>query len=134
MITFYNSDINDETISVLNNLIERDINPKSAFHLLKILSVIDKIIKDKNFIYNKILKKYATQGENPNEYIVDNDKVEEFREEVDELLNIKHELDIDPLDIDNLGLVDNIKVKELYPLIFLFNIDLPSYSSSSGEK
>jgi hypothetical protein len=111
-----NSQLNNETIEVLNELIELDINASSAFRLARIIREISEILEDRINIEKKIYEKYVIHGENGEPQLT-NDK--EFNIEMNNLLNVENEINAELLDFEELGL-DKIKIKNILKILFLF--------------
>tara|TARA_R110000772_G_scaffold109849_2_gene213208 strand:- start:1878 stop:2357 length:480 start_codon:yes stop_codon:yes gene_type:complete len=134
MITILNSELNDDVIKSINELLDKDISPKIAFDLLRITSTLQQIVEDKNNIYNRILKKHATADpENPGSFRVKEELVSVFQKDLHDLDNIKHEFDLDKIKSEELKLEDKIKVKDLYNLKFIFDFELPKVTTTGGE-
>lgn len=134
MIKVSNFELNDNVIKSINELLEKDISPKVAFDLFKITTTLSQIVETKNNIYNKILLKYGERDpNNPVNFKIEQKFAEDFQKDVFELDNITHEFDIDKIKVDELKLEDKIKVKDLYNLKFIFDIDLPEVKSVGGE-
>lgn len=138
MITIYNSDLDSDTIESLKHLLNKDISPKIAFDLLKITTLIETIVDNKSTIYNKIVAKYAKQETEVKEgqksqLIVEEEDVQNFQMEMEELLGIKHEIGLDKINFEDLKLKENIKSMTLSKLKFLFYFDLPEIKTTGGE-
>lgn len=134
MITVFNSELNDEVIKSINGLLDKDISPKVAFDLLRITSTLQKIVDDKNNIYNKILRKYAIPDPStPGSFKVEEINVQVFQKNLLELDRIKHEFPLDRIKSDELKLEDKIKAKDLYNLKFIFDFELPEIITTGGE-
>jgi hypothetical protein len=127
-----NSQLNNDTIQALNTLIELDINAVSAFKLTRIIKDISEIVELKLKMEKKILEKYAEKDEN-GEFIRPTDQngvvmteavniidVPSFTTEMDELMNMTHNLNHEKLNFEDLNL-QTAKVKDLIKLEFLFN-------------
>lgn len=127
-----NSQLNNDTIQALNTLIDLDINAVSAFKLTRIIKDISEIVELKLKIEKKILDKYAQKDEN-GEFVrpLDQDgnfigeavnilDVPAFTFEMDELMNMVHNLSHEKLNFEDLNL-QTAKVKDLIKLEFLFN-------------
>lgn len=121
-----NSQLNNETIEALNNLIELDINASVAFKLSKIIKELFYIIDDKIKMEKRIFDKWYKKDENGNllinsdngSYIIsDNDQ---FSREMESLMNTENEIALDRINFDDLQL-KTAKVKDLIQLEFLFN-------------
>jgi hypothetical protein len=127
-----NSQLNNDTIQALNTLIDLDINAVSAFKLTRIIKDISEIVELKLKMEKKILEKYAEKDEN-GEFIRPTDQngvvmteavniidVPSFTTEMDELMNMTHNLNHEKLNFEDLNL-QTAKVKDLIKLEFLFN-------------
>lgn len=127
-----NSQLNNDTIQALNTLIDLDINAVSAFKLTRIIKDISEIVELKLKMEKKILEKYAEKDEN-GEFLRPTDQngvvmteavniidVPSFTTEMDELMNMTHNLSHEKLNFEDLNL-QTAKVKDLIKLEFLFN-------------
>jgi hypothetical protein len=127
-----NSQLNNDTIQSLNTLIDLDINAVSAFKLTRIIKDISEIVELKLKMEKKILEKYAEKDEN-GDFVRPTDQngnlmseavnildVPSFTNEMDELMNMTHNLSHDKLNFEDLNL-QTAKVKDLIKLEFLFN-------------
>jgi hypothetical protein len=127
-----NSQLNNDTIQALNTLIDLDINAVSAFKLTRIIKDISEIVELKLKMEKKILEKYAEKDEN-GDFVRPTDQngnlmseavnildVPSFTNEMDELMNMTHDLNHEKLNFEDLNL-QTAKVKDLIKLEFLFN-------------
>jgi hypothetical protein len=122
MITIYNKDINENTFSSFNKLIETKMAPIPAFNLLIISKKIENISKTKNEVKAKIFDKYAElEGDS---YIIKKELVDDFKKEMKELENMKHEINVDQFNIEDMKIETSISPKDLYNLYFLFDLDV----------
>ncbi len=127
-----NSQINNEALECLNNLIDEDINAVAAFKLTRIFKNISSIVEDRLTSEKKILDRWVQKDEsgkpklaldeNGNEIpetvlITD---IDSFSKEMSELLNVENEIPFDKLDFSELGL-KTAKIKDLLKIDFLFN-------------
>ena len=127
-----NSQINNEALECLNNLIDEDINAVAAFKLTRIFKNLSSIVEDRLTSEKKILDRWVQKDEsgkpklaldeNGNEIpetvlITD---VDSFSKEMSELLNVENEIPFDKLDFSELGL-KTAKIKDLLKIDFLFN-------------
>lgn len=131
-IIIKNSQINNETIQALNYLIELDINASVAFRLMRIIKELSSIVDDKLKMEKKILEKWVQRDEmgNPvsakdeNGNVVDGavsiTSVDEFTNEMSQLMDVENEIPYDKINFDDLNL-QTAKVKDLIKLEFLFN-------------
>jgi hypothetical protein len=132
MIVIKNSQLNTETLTVLNKLMDMDINAKLAFRLMKIMKEISSLVDDKLKLEKKILDKNLERDENGDPVLATDDtgdiipgavKIkdsEAFNRAMFELMNIENEVGYEKIDFDDLNL-ETIKVKELMQIEFLFN-------------
>ncbi len=132
MIVIKNSQLNSDTISALNTLIDLDINAKVAFRLTRIIKELSSIVDDKMKMEKKILDKWVEKDENgqvivpkkedgtPIDGSVNITNVDEFSKEMRELMEVETTINFEKIDFDDLGL-NTVKVKDLIKLEFLFN-------------
>jgi hypothetical protein len=126
-----NSQLNNETVSALNNLIELDINAAIAFRLARIIKEVSSIIDDKVKMEQRILDKWTEKDEsgnptpgkdelgNPVEGSVNITNLEEFTKEMESLMSIDNDLPFEKINFEDLEL-KTAKVKDLIRLDFLF--------------
>ena len=130
MITIINSQLNNESIAALNNLIEMDIKAGVAFKLMRIIKEISSLVDDKLEMEKKILEKWIQRDDfgNPipvieNEVIVPGAvkirDMQTFQSEMNSLLNAETVLNHAKINFNDLGL-DTIKVKDLMKIDFIF--------------
>lgn len=131
-IVIRNSQLNNETIEALNNLIELDINASAAFRLTRIIKDLSSIVEDKLSMEKRILEKWVEKDENGEivrpkdqagnvvEDAVNIVNVDEFTKEMNELMSVENTLDFEKLNFDDLRL-ETAKVKDLIKLEFLFD-------------
>jgi hypothetical protein len=131
-IIIRNSQLNDETITSLNKLVDVDINASVAFKLMKIIKEISSIIEDKNKMEQMIISKYSEKDEDGNLVQPKDDKgnvipggvsiknMEEFSSEMEDFMSIENEIGYDRIDFEDLNLKTS-RVKDLMKLEFLFN-------------
>jgi hypothetical protein len=131
-ITLKNSQLNDDTITALNMLIDLDINAQAAFRLMRIIKELSSILDDKIKMEKRILDKWTTKDEdgNPTPAIDESGNVVEgavnisdsaaFSKEMEILLEIENEIPYDKIKFEELNL-QTAKVKDLIKLEFLFD-------------
>ena len=131
-IVIRNSQLTNETIEALNNLIELDINASAAFRLTRIIKDLSSIVEDKLSMEKRILEKWVEKDENGEivrpkdqagnvvEDAVNIVNVDEFTKEMNELMAVENTLDFEKLNFDDLRL-ETAKVKDLIKLEFLFD-------------
>lgn len=127
-----NSQLNNEAVSALNNLIEIDINASVAFRLSRIIKEISSIVDDKVKMEKRIFDKWVQKDEagNPiqakddNGNIIDGavniSNVEEFTKEMSQLMEVVNEIPYEKINFEDLNL-QTAKVKDLLKIEFLFN-------------
>lgn len=127
-----NSDLNNETISIINQFIEMDINAVAAFRLSRIIKHISSILEDKLKAEKKIYDKWIIRDEfgNPIHPKDDNDNemldsfaisdMNSFTKEMSDLMNVENEIPFDKLNFEDLEL-KTAKIKDILKLDFLFN-------------
>lgn len=132
MIKIKNSQLNNDTLGVLNQLIDLDINATSAFRLTRIIKQISSIVEDKLKAEKKIYDKWVVKDESGNpvhpkdelgndiKSSVNIKDINEFTKDMTELLEYENELPFDKLNFEDLGL-QTAKIKDLIKVEFLFN-------------
>jgi hypothetical protein len=132
MITVKNRQLDTETISILNEIVDMDIKALAAFKLMKIIKEIDEIVKNRQESELNLVKRYAEKDEdgsiktpldengNPvnGSFEVSDENKDEFNAQINELLDYENSLDFDQLKFEDLGL-EKISVKKLIKLDFL---------------
>lgn len=126
-----NSQLTNDVIQVLNNVIELDIEASSAFKLSRIIKELSSIIEDKAKAEKKIFDKWAQKDENGNFVLAtaeSGDIIENsvllldpisFNNEMEQLLSIESHIYQDKLNFDDLKL-KTAKVKDILKVEFLF--------------
>ena len=131
-IKIKNSQLNNDSVSAINSLIELDINAAVAFRLARIIKEISSIIDDKVKMEQRILDKWTEKDEsgnvvpgkdesgNPVEGSVNITNLDEFTKEMNSLMSVENEIPFDKINFEDLEL-KTAKVKDLMKLDFLFN-------------
>ena len=131
-IIIKNSELNDETISALNTLIDLDINASAAFRLMRIIKELSSILEDKIKMETRILDKWTTKDLSGNptpakddsgntiEGAVNISDSSAFSKEMETLFSIENEIPYDKIKFEELNL-QTAKVKDLIKLDFLFD-------------
>lgn len=131
-ITLKNSQLNDDTITALNMLIDLDINAQAAFRLMRIIKELSSILDDKIKMEKRILDKWTTKDVDGNptpakdeagnvvEGAVNISDSAAFTKEMETLLEIENEIPFDKIKFEDLNL-QTAKVKDLIKLEFLFD-------------
>jgi len=127
-----NSQLNDDAIVSLNELIDMDINAVTAFRLSRIIKEISSIVEDKVKTEKKILDRWTMKDESGNILpamdeegnviqgavnIMDPDS---FTREMSELMDTENQIQYDKIKFEDLEL-KTAKVKNLIKLEFLFD-------------
>jgi hypothetical protein len=132
MFKIKNSQITDESLSVLNELIDKDIKASSAFKLTRIIKHLSQIVDDKLKLERKILERWVVRDENgvivrPTDengnIIPDAVKISDitkFESQMIELGECENEIPFDRLEFEELEL-ETAKIKDLLKIEFLFN-------------
>ena len=130
-IIIKNSQLNNDTISALNTLIDLDINAVVAFRLTRIIKEISSIVEDKLKMEKRILDKWVEKDElgNPKqvkdelgnviEGAVNITNTELFTQEMQGLMDIENDIPFERINFEELNL-QTAKVKDLIKLEFLF--------------
>ena len=132
MIIIKNSQLDIESISALNSLIDLDIPANLAFRLMRIIKEVSSIVDDKVKMERRILEKFSEKDENgtivqpkdeqgnviPGSVNITN--MEDFSREMSDLMEIENEVPYEKINFDDLNL-QTAKVKDLIKLEFLFN-------------
>ena len=131
-IILKNSQLNDDTISALNMLIDLDINATSAFRLMRIIKELSSILDDKIKMEKRILDKWTAKDESGNPTIAIDDAgnpiqgavnisdSDAFSKDMNALLEIENEIPYERIKFEDLNL-QTAKVKDLIKLDFLFD-------------
>lgn len=126
-----NSQLNNETVSALNTLVEMEINAAVAFRLMRIIKELTSIIDDKLKMERRILDKYTEKDESGNPIGAKDDggntidgavnitNVDLFTSEMQSLMDIENEIPYEKIDFEDLNL-KTARVKDLIKLEFLF--------------
>jgi hypothetical protein len=127
-----NSQLNQDAIEALNNLIELDINASVAFKLTRVIKELSSIVDDKTKMEKRIFDKWIEKDENGDpvpakdkdgnviDGLVNLTDAEQFSKEMESLMNTENEIPFDKINFDDLQM-KTAKVKDLMKLDFLFN-------------
>ena len=130
MIVIKNSQLNNETVASLNELIDMDINAKLAFRLMRIIKEVSSLVEDKLKLEKKIFDKYLEKDEegnpiqaqdengNPIPGAVRISNVESFNKEMFDLMSIENTVEYEKVNFDELNLT-TAKIKDLIKIEFL---------------
>lgn len=131
-IVVKNSQLNDEAIKSLNDLIEMDINATAAFRLSRIVKEISSIVDDKVKMEKKILEKWTEKDENGQAKPAKDDQgnviegavtitdPDLFTKEMSNLMELENEIGYDRIKFEDLDL-KTAKIKNLIKIEFLFD-------------
>jgi hypothetical protein len=126
-----NNQLSNETLQVLNYLIEQDISASSAFRLTRIIKYLSSIVEDKVEMEKKIFDKWVDRDELGNPIFAKDDSgniledtvmlkdIDGFTKEMSELMSVENEIPYDKINFDDLNL-ETAKVKDLIKIDFLF--------------
>lgn len=126
-----NSQLNNDTLGVLNQLIELDINASAAFKLTRIIKFLSSIVEDKLKTERRIYDKWIQRDEfgnpvipkdelgNPIEGSVSISDMQSFTKEMTDFLNVENEIPFDKINFEELNL-EVAKIKDLIKIEFLF--------------
>jgi hypothetical protein len=131
MIIVKNSQLNNETVSALNKLVEMDINAKLAFRLMRIIKEISSLVEDKLKLEKKIFDKWVDKDSEGNPIQAKDDEgnlipnavkikdMDAFNQEMYDLMSIENEVGYEQVDFDDLKL-ETARIKDLMKIEFLF--------------
>ena len=129
-IIIRNSQLNDETISALNKLVDVDINASVAFKLMRIIKEISSIVDDKNKMEQMIISKHSEKDEEGKVVQAKDDQgnpiginiknIESFSADMEDFMSVENEIGYDKINFEDLNL-QTARVKDLMKLEFLFN-------------
>jgi hypothetical protein len=126
-----NSQLSNESLEAINNLLDQDIDASAAFKLTRIIKFISPIVEDKLSLEKKIYNKWIQIDENGNPISAKDENgqdipdtvllkdVDKFSKEMSDLYEIENEIPFDKISFDNLGL-KTAKIKDLIKIDFLF--------------
>ena len=104
MIVIKNSQLTNETVVALNNLIDLDINAKIAFRLMRIIKEVSSLVEDKIKLEKKIFDKHVDKDEfgNPSLAIDENNNIiqgavkitniDQFNSDMNDLMSIENNI------------------------------------------
>ena len=127
-----NSQLNNETLGVLNQLIELDINASAAFRLTRITKHLSSIVEDKLKSEKRIYDKWIQRDENGNPIVPKDEQgnpiqgsvsisdMNAFTKEMTEFLEIESDIPFEKMNFEDSNL-QTAKIKDLIKVEFLFN-------------
>ena len=126
-----NSQLSNESLDVINKLLEQDIDASAAFKLTRIIKFISPIVEDKLSLEKKIYNKWIQIDEDGNPISAKDENgqdipdtvllkdIDKFSKEMSDLYEIENEIPFDKISFENLGL-KTAKIKDLIKIDFLF--------------
>jgi len=126
-----NSQLNNEALGAINNLLDTDIDAVAAFKLTRIIKFISPIVEDKLKMEKKIYDKWAKKDDSGKYLLAKDDAgneipdtivlkdVDTFSKEMSELYEVENEVPFDKIKFEDLKL-QTAKTKDLIKLDFLF--------------
>lgn len=132
MIKVKNSQLDSETLEVINKIIDQKIKASAAFKLARVVKELSSIVEDKMKQEKRILEKYAEKADDGSILIpvdADGNKIPNsvkitdmgaFNQEMMELMDVENEINHTLLTFDELGL-ETATTKELLKIDFLFD-------------
>ena len=137
MIKIQNQQIDNETVEIINELLDKEISIVAAFKLSRIVKELNNIIKDKTEAEVKLVNSFAKKDEDgkillakdeqgneiPSSFEIETSKMELFQKEMENFMLIETTINQETLDINELKLSDDIKftVKKIMKIDFLFS-------------
>ena len=129
-----NSQLSNESIQLLNLIIEQEINAAAAFKLSRILKNLSSIVEDKIASEKKIWDKWVQKDESGNPLKAKDEagntiddavvisNVDSFTKEMNDLMSVENEIPFEKLKFEELGL-KTVKIKDLIKIDFLFDLE-----------
>ena len=126
-----NSQLSNESLEAINNLLDQDIDASAAFKLTRIIKFISPIVEDKLSLEKKIYNKWIQIDENGNPISAKDENgqdipdtvllkdIDKFSKEMSDLYEVENEIPFDKISFDNLGL-KTAKIKDLIKIDYLF--------------
>ena len=126
-----NSQLSNDALSAINNLLDADIDAAAAFRLTRIIKFISPIVEDKLTMERKIYDKWAEKDETGNFTLAKDEtgqeipdtvvlkNVDAFTKDMSDLFAVENEIPFDRINFDDLKL-QTAKVKDLIKIDFLF--------------
>ena len=126
-----NSQLSNESLEAINNLLDQDIDASADFKLTRIIKFISPIVEDKLSLEKKIYNKWIQIDENGNPISAKDENgqdipdtvllkdIDKFSKEMSDLYEIENEIPFDKISFDNLGL-KTAKIKDLIKIDYLF--------------
>ena len=126
-----NSQLSNESLDVINKLLEQDIDASAAFKLTRIIKFISPIVEDKLSLEKKIYDKWIQKDDDGNPISAKDENgqdipetvllkdIDKFSKEMSDLYEVENEIPFDKISFDNLGL-KTAKIKDLIKIDYLF--------------
>jgi dsDNA-specific endonuclease/ATPase MutS2 len=132
MIKVKNSQLDSETLDVINKIIDQKIKASAAFKLARIVKDLSSIVEEKMKQEKRILEKWAEKDadgtilspQDADGKVIPNSvkimDMNAFNQDMIDLMEVENELTHTLLKFDELGLETDITTKELLKIDFLF--------------
>lgn len=132
MIKVKNSQLNTDTLTVLNKLMDMEMNAKLAFRLMRVMQEISSLVDDKLRLEKRILDKHTERDENGDTILATDEEgntipnsikvkdTDSFNKAMYDLMMFENEVGYDKINFEDLNL-NTIKVKDIMQIEFLFN-------------
>ena len=126
-----NSQLSNESLEAINNLLDQDIDASAAFKLTRIIKFISPIVEDKLSLEKKIYDKWIQKDDDGNPISAKDENgqdipdtvllkdIDKFSKEMSDLYEVENEIPFDKISFDNLGL-KTAKIKDLIKIDYLF--------------
>ena len=126
-----NSQLSNESLESINNLLDQDIDASAAFKLTRIIKFISPIVEDKLSLEKKIYDKWIQKDDDGNPISAKDENgqdipdtvllkdIDKFSKEMSDLYEVENEIPFDKISFDNLGL-KTAKIKDLIKIDYLF--------------
>jgi hypothetical protein len=127
-----NSQLTEDAISAINQIIDMDIDASAAFRLTRIIKELSSIVEDKIKMEKKILDKWVSRDESGNPIVPNGEDglpiegtvsikdPDSFRQEMSILMDTENEIPYEKIRFEDLNL-KTAKVKNLIKIEFLFD-------------
>ena len=82
-------------MEALKTLMGKNLKAKTAYQIARLAREVEKEMNEVNKTYQEIVTKYGTPSEeNPDEYVVPKEKIEEYNSEIGEFMSTELELNV----------------------------------------
>ncbi len=137
MLKIKNFQIDQEAIDVINELLDKKISIVAAFKLSRMVKELNDVIKSKTEAEVKLINRFAKKSEDgeiqlsknekgedvPNTFEIENDKLDEFSKEMNELMMVETDINYNPISIEELKMeeTETFTAKKIMKIDFLFS-------------